>query len=72
MAKNSQNLSARCLDCEKRIIFKTTPRIDQTVICPHCDAMLTVVELNPIEFDWAFDDDEDYEDYDDYDDYDDE
>ncbi|KAA3659425.1 MAG: hypothetical protein DWQ04_22380 [Chloroflexi bacterium] len=68
MAKNNLNLSVRCLDCEKRITFKTTPRMDQTVVCPHCDAMLAVVDLNPIEVDWAFEDDDDYDDDDDNDD----
>ncbi|MCA9921092.1 MAG: hypothetical protein KC419_00820 [Anaerolineales bacterium] len=78
MAKSSQNLSARCVDCNKVITFKTTPRLDQTVVCSHCDAMLAVVGLNPIELDWAYDDDFDdddfddddfdYEDYEDYDD----
>jgi len=62
MAKNSQNLSVRCIDCEKRITFKTPPRIDQTVLCPHCDAMLMVVDLNPVELDWAYEDDEDFDD----------
>jgi lysine biosynthesis protein LysW len=66
MAKTSQKLSALCIDCDKRIPFKKEPRLDETVICPHCDAMLMVVELNPIELDWAYEDDDDYDyDYDD-------
>ena len=70
MAKTSQNLSARCVDCDKVITFKKAPRIDQTIVCQHCDAMLAVVELDPIVLDWAYEDDDDDDD-DDYDDDDD-
>jgi len=66
MAKGSQNLSAYCVDCDQLITFKKKPRLDQTIVCQHCDAMLTVVELNPIVLDWVYDDDDD--DDDDYDD----
>ncbi|KAA3665189.1 MAG: hypothetical protein DWQ04_01855 [Chloroflexi bacterium] len=69
MAKTSQKLLALCIDCDKRIPFKKMPRLDETVVCPHCDAMLMVVELNPIELDWAYEDDDD-DDFDD-DDFDD-
>ena len=68
MAKHTHNLSTLCLDCEKRIVFKKTPRLDETIICPHCEAMLAVVELNPIELDWAYEDDDDYDGYDEDDD----
>ncbi|MCB9419793.1 MAG: hypothetical protein H6667_08310 [Ardenticatenaceae bacterium] len=72
-------LTAKCPDCRSVIEFMAMPRLDQTVVCENCEATLTVVNLNPIELDWAFDEEseeyEDYEDFDydeDYEDYDDE
>jgi hypothetical protein len=45
--------------------------LGQKLTCPHCDAELEVISLNPLELDWAYDwswdeDDEDEEDEDDW------
>jgi hypothetical protein len=37
-------------------------RIGQQVICPNCDAELEVIETDPVELDWVYDDDESDED----------
>jgi hypothetical protein len=34
-------------------------RIGQKVICPNCDAELEVIETDPVELDWVYDDDSD-------------
>jgi lysine biosynthesis protein LysW len=47
------------------------PKLGEKITCPECGEVLEVVELNPVELDWAFDDDEYYDDYDDDDDDDD-
>lgn len=60
------NLTAKCPDCRNVIVFPVMPRLNQTVVCENCDVTLAVVNLNPIELDWAFDEDE-YEDFDDFD-----
>lgn len=57
------NLTANCPDCRNVIAFPVMPRLNQTVVCENCEVTLAVIGLNPIELDWAFDEDE-YEDFD--------
>lgn len=45
-----------CPDCEEEISFSSRMRIGQRVSCPHCSADLEVVELFPLELDWAYED----------------
>ncbi len=52
-----------CPECDREINFPS-PQIGQRVICPHCNADLEVIGLNPIELDWFFEDDEFYDDED--------
>lgn len=61
------DLTAKCPDCRSVIVFPVMPRLNQTVVCDTCEVTLAVVSLNPIELDWAFDEDEYDEDYDDFD-----
>jgi len=60
-----------CPDCDGRIDLNPNPELGQKVICPHCDAELEVIGLDPLEVDWVedwtWDDDED-DDYDEDDD----
>lgn len=65
---------AVCPSCGETMRLAEKPHLGERVTCPACQEVLEVVELNPVELDWAFDDDDDdYDDYDedDYDDYDD-
>jgi lysine biosynthesis protein LysW len=55
---------ALCPDCEEGINFGSRVRIGQRVSCPHCGADLEVVEVSPLELDWAYED-VDWEDQDD-------
>jgi len=44
----------------------------QKMTCPHCDAWLEVIELDPVELDWAYEDEDEWEeDWDDEDEDDD-
>lgn len=61
---------AYCPECDAKINVKS-PKLGQIVTCRVCDTRLEVVDLKPLELDWAFEDDLD--DLDDLDfDYDDE
>jgi lysine biosynthesis protein LysW len=60
-----QVVTAQCPDCGNKITLKGTLRIGQEVVCPECDAVLEVVDTEPVELDWAYDDDFDDEDEDD-------
>jgi alpha-aminoadipate carrier protein LysW len=46
---------AYCPDCVGRIYLGRKPWIGQPVTCESCGADLEVVDLNPLELDWAGD-----------------
>lgn len=45
---------AYCPDCDANLRLKSV-RLGQQITCRECGTILEVVELNPIELDWAFD-----------------
>ena len=56
---------ARCPDCGEKIRLEGKVYIGREVICPDCDAILEVIDTDPAELDWAYEDeDEDEEDED--------
>ena len=56
---------AYCPDCDGRISFNPTPKVGKRLTCPHCDAELEVIDLDPVELDWAYEEsDEDWDDED--------
>jgi alpha-aminoadipate carrier protein LysW len=64
---SAQVTKATCPDCGEKITIRGAVRIGQEVVCPSCDAELEVVETEPVELDWAYEDD--YDDDDDDDDW---
>ena len=50
---------ATCIECDEEIEINGRPRLAQKVICPNCSAALEVASLNPLELDWAYEDDDD-------------
>jgi lysine biosynthesis protein LysW len=46
--------SARCPDCDGRIVLNPTPRAEKRLTCPHCDAELEVIGLDRVELDWVY------------------
>ena len=44
---------AFCPDCEESISL-SQPKKGELLICPHCDAELEVINLAPLELDWAY------------------
>jgi len=55
--------SAECPSCGEEIILPSNVQLGQRVDCPHCDAVLKVIWLDPPELEWLDleVDDEDYE-----------
>ncbi len=45
---------AYCPDCEATLRLKSV-HLGQQITCRECGTLLEVVELNPIELDWVFD-----------------
>lgn len=60
--------SALCPDCGERVPLATPVRLGMRVTCPNCEAELEVVETEPIELDWVYEDDYEYDDEFEYDD----
>ena len=62
---------AYCPECDAKLNIKS-PKLGQIVSCRVCDTRLEVVDLKPLELDWAFEDEfddleieEDVEDFED-------
>ncbi len=51
-----------CPDCDEDVRIPPRPRIGQRVICQRCGAKLEVIEVDPIELDWAYDEEDEEED----------
>ena len=43
-----------CPDCDGQITLHHA-RLGQKVVCPYCDTQLEVIDLEPLELDWAVD-----------------
>ncbi len=44
---------ALCPDCDQEIMLDRVT-VGQTLTCPHCDAQLEVINVDPLELDWAY------------------
>jgi alpha-aminoadipate carrier protein LysW len=56
---------AYCPECDGRIVLESA-EVGQKLTCPHCDADLEVIGVEPLELDWAYDwswEDEEEEEY---------
>jgi lysine biosynthesis protein LysW len=45
---------AFCPDCDGSVSVGPRPRLGQRVTCSHCGAELEVIEVSPLELDWAY------------------
>ena len=50
----TKTTSATCPDCKQSIRLRGKVFWGKKVTCPNCDAQLTVVEANPIQLGWAY------------------
>jgi len=46
--------TASCLDCGRTIDLGPQPRDGQQFTCSHCGTQLEIINLQPLELDWAF------------------
>ena len=53
---SEQAAVAPCPDCGENITLRGPVRVGKEVTCPHCEAELEIVETEPVELDWAYDD----------------
>ncbi|MFP4395955.1 MAG: hypothetical protein ACLFTI_11885 [Anaerolineales bacterium] len=59
---------AFCPACDEAITIQGNPKVGQRLRCPSCDTEIEVIDVNPVELDWAYEDEDDfYEDWDDED-----
>ncbi|HMN27931.1 MAG TPA: hypothetical protein PKE45_07225 [Caldilineaceae bacterium] len=54
--------TATCIECDEEIAISGRPRLGMKVVCAHCGAQLEVVNLAPLEVDWAYEDDDEDDD----------
>lgn len=47
-----------CIECDEEIAIEGRARLGQQITCLSCGAQLEVVSTNPLELDWAYDDDD--------------
>jgi lysine biosynthesis protein LysW len=47
--------STHCPDCDEKIVLQSPSRLGQKLTCPHCDADLEVISVDPLELDWVYD-----------------
>lgn len=45
---------ANCLDCGHEIHLGTGPWRDQLIRCQNCGAELEIINVDPLELDWAY------------------
>jgi alpha-aminoadipate/glutamate carrier protein LysW len=45
-----------CVECDEELEINGSPRLGQKVACPNCGASLEVASVNPLELDWAYED----------------
>jgi lysine biosynthesis protein LysW len=48
-----------CPDCGIKIALGRDPKKGQMVTCPKCSAYLELINISPIELDWAIEDEDD-------------
>jgi lysine biosynthesis protein LysW len=49
---------AICPACEGQINLQGKVEMGQSVVCPHCSEDLEVIDIEPLELDWAFDEED--------------
>ena len=50
--------TTHCLSCDSKIEIGSKAKIGQFVYCEFCGADFEIIELNPVELDYAFVDDD--------------
>jgi len=50
----SPPLTAVCPECAQQVIFDHAWAMGHLLLCPHCETILAVSSLQPLSFDWAF------------------
>ena len=62
VAKVTRTTTAECPDCGERITLKLPVRRGHLINCPNCEAELEVIETEPVELDWVYEESDDEED----------
>lgn len=58
METRTKVATARCPGCGRTVKLGAQPSESQRLGCPHCGDHLEIINLEPPELDWAFDDSE--------------
>ena len=52
---------ASCPDCGEKIRIQGKVYVGREIVCPECDAILQVVDTEPVELDWTYEDEDEEE-----------
>jgi lysine biosynthesis protein LysW len=55
---------AACPGCDQNILLRRTIKLGDVVYCDNCEADLEIVNVNPVELDWPWEEDETEDDFD--------
>jgi lysine biosynthesis protein LysW len=55
MERSQKMARVYCPDCDGRIVLGAQAEVGIKLVCPHCDAELEVISVDPPEVDWAYD-----------------
>jgi len=67
MTENSTKTAvvfARCPDCGEKVRLQGRMYVGKEVVCQECDAVLEVIDIDPVELDWPYEDEDEYDDED--------
>ena len=56
MAKGTTSMArVHCPNCDEKIFLSSNVEVGLRLVCPHCDAELEIVSVEPPGIDWASD-----------------
>lgn len=54
-ATKTKKTFIECLECGQDVVLTEQIKLGQEVVCVECGTRMEVVELDPVEVDWAYD-----------------
>jgi lysine biosynthesis protein LysW len=47
-------ITSTCPECDHDVQIETAPNVGERVICSSCGTILVVIQVSPVQLDWAF------------------
>ena len=59
--RTAPGVSVECPDCGEAFQIRGDVRLGRRLTCPNCDAELEIIETDPVEVDWYYEESDDDE-----------